>query len=83
MTPRRRILAALALATLALAAGTGPIPAAAKDKVLEDLLFDLQLVPLEGQTPPAFTLERFADGKKVTLAEQRGRPLMLYFWATW
>ena len=83
MTSRRRVLAAVAALTLALAGGTTPEPAAAKDKVLDDLLFDLQLVPLEGQTPPAFTLERFADGKKVTLAEHRGRPLLLYFWATW
>ena len=53
------------------------------DKVLDDLLFDLQLVPLEGQTPPPFELERLSDGKKVTLAEHRGRPVLLYFWATW
>jgi len=51
--------------------------------VLDDLLFDLQLVPLEGQVPPAFELERFGDGKKVSLVEHRGRPVMLYFWATW
>jgi hypothetical protein len=63
---------------------TGAVaPAAAADKVLDDLLFDLQLVPLDGQAPPAFELERLSDGKKVTLAELRGRPVMLYFWATW
>jgi hypothetical protein len=58
-------------------------PAMAADKVLDDLLFELQLVPLEGQTPPPFELERLGDGKKVTLAEHRGRPVFLYFWATW
>ena len=58
-------------------------PAMAADKVLDDLLFDLQLVPLEGQTPPPFELERLSDGKKITLAEHRGRPVLLYFWATW
>jgi cytochrome c biogenesis protein CcmG/thiol:disulfide interchange protein DsbE len=69
---------AVVLATL-LALAT---PAAA-DKALDDLLFDLQLVPLAGQTPAPFALERLADGKKVSLAEQRGQVVMLYFWATW
>lgn len=74
--------AALAL-TLFLAALTVAVPVPAADKALEDLMFDLQLVPLEGQAPPAFELERVSDGKKVSLAEHRGRPVMLYFWATW
>jgi hypothetical protein len=58
-------------------------PGMAADKVLDDILFDLQLVPLEGQMPPPFELERLSDGKKITLAEHRGRPVLLYFWATW
>ena len=82
MTPRRFVPAVLVgLALVALLGGTAP--AADKDKVLEDLLFDLQLVPLNGQVPPDFELERLIDGKKVTLAELRGRPVLLYFWATW
>ncbi len=72
----------LALALLVTLA-TLAAPAAATDKVLDDLMFDLQLVPMVGQVPPPFELERLADGKRVTLAEQRGRPVMLYFWATW
>ena len=68
----------LALALVMIAA-----PAPAADKALEDLMFDLQLVPMEGQVPPPFELERYSDGKKVSLAEHRGRPDMLYFWATW
>jgi len=72
---------ALALLLL-LMAGTTP-PAAAASKALDDLLFELQLVPLAGQTTPAFNLERLSDGKKVALAEHRGQPVMLYFWATW
>jgi cytochrome oxidase Cu insertion factor (SCO1/SenC/PrrC family) len=73
----------IALAFLMLLMAGAATPAAAADKVLDDLLFDLQLVPLAGQVPPAFELERLSDGKKVTLAEHRGRPVMLYFWATW
>ncbi len=72
---------ALALLILLMAGMT--TPAAAASKALDDLLFDLQLVPLAGQTPPAFELERLSDGKKITLAEHRGQPVMLYFWATW
>jgi hypothetical protein len=71
-----------ALAMLVLVMGGFATPAAA-DKALDDALFDLQLIPLDGQTPPGFELERLGDGKKVTLAEHRGRPVMLYFWATW
>jgi len=73
----------VALAMLLLLMAGTTTPAAAADKALDDLLFELQLVPLEGQTPPAFELERLSDGKKVTLAEHRGQPVMLYFWATW
>jgi len=66
---------ALLVAWLAFSAG-----AQAAD--LEDLLFDLQLIPLLGQDPPAFTLESL-DGKKVSLDDYRGMPVFLYFWATW
>jgi hypothetical protein len=69
----------LALALLALA--TLPV-SAAPDQAFEDAMFELQLVPIEG-VPAPFTLERLGDGKKVSLAEHRGRPVMLYFWATW
>ena len=82
MAPRRFVPAVLVgLALVALLGG--PAPAADKDKVLEDLLFDLQLIPMAGQVPPDFELERLIDGKKVTLAQLRGRPVLLYFWATW
>ena len=66
---------ALLVACLAFSAG-----AQAAD--LEDLLFDLQLIPLGGETPPAFTLESL-DGKKVSLSDYRGKPIFLYFWASW
>ncbi|MEX2145769.1 MAG: hypothetical protein WED01_01995 [Candidatus Rokuibacteriota bacterium] len=50
---------------------------------MEDLLFDLELVPLDGRTPAAISLERLADGKTVSLANLKGRAVLLYFWATW
>jgi AhpC/TSA family len=74
----KRAFAVVLVALTALAAS----PAAA-DKILDDLLLDLQLVPMTGQTPPPFELERLGDGTQVSLAEHRGRPVMLYFWATW
>jgi hypothetical protein len=49
---------------------------------LDDLLFDLQLVPLEGRSPVSFSLEGL-DGARVALADFRGRPVLLYFWASW
>jgi len=64
------ILAVLLLAT----------PAGAAQ--LEDLLFDLQLVPLDGQTAPQFTLPGL-DGAPVSLSQFRDHVVLLYFWATW
>jgi len=49
---------------------------------LEDLLMDVQLIPMDGQAPKAFALESL-DGRRVSLAELAGRPALLYFWATW
>jgi hypothetical protein len=72
----------IALLSLVLAAGPPGPAALAADKAFEDALFELQLIPLEGKPAP-FSLERLADGKRVSLAEHRGRPVMLYFWATW
>jgi cytochrome oxidase Cu insertion factor (SCO1/SenC/PrrC family) len=49
---------------------------------LADLMMDLELIPIDGQTPKPFTLENL-DGKRVALADLAGRPALLYFWATW
>jgi cytochrome oxidase Cu insertion factor (SCO1/SenC/PrrC family) len=46
---------------------------------LQGLLWDFQLVPLDGATSPALTLESL-DGTPVSLGELRGRPVLVYFW---
>ena len=56
-------------------------PAAAADSV-EDLVLDLQMIPLDGQAPPAFTLAAL-DGTRVSLAAFKGQVVLLYFWASW
>ena len=71
----RPLVAALALILLA------AVPASAA--TLDDLLADLNLIPLKGGAPPPLALERLADGKTVALPEFRGRPVIVYFWATW
>ena len=83
MPSGRRSFAVLAAALAVVVVGLSATLATPADKVLDDLLFDLQLVPLEGKTPPPFELERLADGQKVSLASQKGQALFLYFWATW
>ena len=69
-----RLLGALS-ALLVLAA-----PAAADD--IDRLLRELQMVALPGERPPTFALSR-VDGGKTTLAEQQGKVVLVYFWATW
>ena len=49
---------------------------------LDDLLMELQLIPLEGQAPKPFALTSL-EGRRVQLADFTGRPVLLYFWATW
>jgi len=70
----------LAVVLFALAAASAASPLAAD--TIDDLLFDLQLVPLAGRTPPPLSLESLG-GDTVTLAGLRGRPVLLYFWASW
>ena len=49
---------------------------------LDTLLKDFRATPIGLKTAPAFSLKT-VDGKAATLADQRGRPVLLYFWATW
>ena len=74
---------------LAAHVSTGRVPAPATSprvrvvaESLDDLMMDLQLIPLDGQAPKPFSLESL-DGRRVALADLAGRPALLYFWATW
>ena len=43
---------------------------------------EAQDAPLKGKPAPAFTLVNLA-GKKVSLSDYKGRPVIVNFWATW
>jgi cytochrome oxidase Cu insertion factor (SCO1/SenC/PrrC family) len=60
------------------AAGLLLAPAAA-DEALDNLLNAFQATVLVDQKPTPFTLESL-DGKSVSLADVRGRVVLLYFW---
>jgi cytochrome oxidase Cu insertion factor (SCO1/SenC/PrrC family) len=49
---------------------------------LEDRMMDLNIAPLEPATPPALVATTL-DGARVTLADARGKAVLVYFWATW
>ncbi|HEY3099520.1 MAG TPA: hypothetical protein VGL14_11460 [Methylomirabilota bacterium] len=70
----RQVVAALTVVLLGVgSAGAAP---------LDELVAALNLIPLHGAAPP-LALERLADGKVVALPALRGRPVLVYFWATW
>ncbi|HSB60528.1 MAG TPA: hypothetical protein VLI67_02335 [Vicinamibacteria bacterium] len=56
--------------------------AASLPMTVAGLLRQLQLVPLDGRPAAPFTLPAL-DGSRVSLAEARGRVVLLYFWAGW
>jgi peroxiredoxin len=71
----------LALLGVLLAGGLAwGTPAAADD--IDRYLRELRLVAVPGERPPAFSLPK-VDGGKGTLAEQQGKVVLVYFWATW
>ena len=73
------LLAALIL----LAGGLGPGPVrAGTSEAVEEILWDLQVVPLEGATPPPFTLPGL-DGQSYAPKGAAGQVVILYFWASW
>lgn len=72
----RQPLFALLVAGLSLAT-----PGAAAN--LDQLMQDFRVTRVAPKPAPAFTLATLGGSKPTTLTAQRGRPVLLYFWATW
>jgi cytochrome oxidase Cu insertion factor (SCO1/SenC/PrrC family) len=72
-------IVALSLSLLLLGGGAPFAGAGSVDQRLQELLWDFELIPLDGATAPPFTLQSL-DGRTVSLAEFRGRPVLVYFW---
>src|SRR5262249_44887767 len=49
---------------------------------LDALMQEFSVAPAGLKPAPAFSLKNL-EGKTVTLADHRGRPVLLYFWTTW
>ena len=64
------VVTGLALATAGIAAD------------LDALMQEFHVTPAGLKPAPAFSLNT-VNGKTVALADHRGRPVLLYFWATW
>ena len=65
-----------------LAAGLAHAPASAASPDVSEALLAARITPLQGEAPTGFTLADL-HGKSVSLADFRGRAVLLYFWATW
>ena len=78
LTPIGRAARSLVGVAITLLLAAAPVAADSVD----DLLFDLQMIPLDGQAAHEFSLPGL-DDRPVALAELKGQVVLLYFWATW
>jgi len=69
-----------ALIVLAMLVTGSPVAHAAG--ISRELLDGLRLTPSVVTAPPPLAL-RLDNGRTQTLADLRGRPVLVYFWATW
>ena len=76
MTRSMRLMAIALLLT-----GLGLAPSSAAGD-LEALLREFRVTPTGLKPAPAFNLKTL-EGKAAALADHGGRPVLLYFWATW
>lgn len=74
---RSAFLTALAASVLLAAAPAAPAAS------LEELIVGLQGTPIPRRPPPPLSLARLAGGQPFALADLRGRPALVYFWASW
>ena len=58
------------------------VPDASNQTVSQDVAADEGLPNMRGKKAPRFTL-RTIEGKKVSLADYKGRAVLINFWATW
>jgi cytochrome oxidase Cu insertion factor (SCO1/SenC/PrrC family) len=49
---------------------------------LDALMQEFRVTPTGLKPAPAFSVNTL-DGKATALTDHRGRPVLLYFWATW
>jgi hypothetical protein len=77
MRMRAVIGAVVAVALLAAAA------AARGEGLGRELLEGLRLNPPVATAAPPLALKRLDGGRTLALGDLRGRPVLLYFWATW
>ena len=76
MTPSTRSMS-LALLLTGLWLATSSVAAD-----LDALMRGFRVTPAGLKPAPPFTLKTL-EGKAAALADHRGRPVLLYFWATW
>ena len=49
---------------------------------IDVLMREFAMTPTGSKVAPSFSVKNL-DGETVTLADHRGRAVLLYFWATW